>query len=69
MKSVDKPLLVLAIAILALALRLAWVAYTGTEIPPVSDPQYYPATAANLADGRGGARQRSGRSSRPTAVI
>ncbi len=53
-KSVDKPLFALsAIAILALALRLGWVAYTDTEIPPLSDPQYYHATASNLADGRG----------------
>ena len=49
--SVDRSLT--AVFVLALALRLAWVAYTGTEIPPLSDPQYYHATAANLADGRG----------------
>lgn len=42
-----------AIFVAALALRLAWVAATDTEIPPLSDPQYYHATASNLADGRG----------------
>jgi hypothetical protein len=43
----------IAILLLALALRLAWVAYTDTGIPALSDPQYYHATASNLADGRG----------------
>jgi hypothetical protein len=42
-----------AIVVLALALRLAWIAVTDTEIPPLSDPQYYHATATNIADGRG----------------
>ncbi len=46
-------IIVAAIFVLALALRLAWIAYTDTEIPPLSDPQYYHATASNLADGRG----------------
>ncbi len=42
-----------AIFALALALRLAWIAQTDTEVPPLSDPQYYHATASNIADGRG----------------
>ena len=42
-----------AIFALALGLRIAWVAATDTAIPPLSDPQYYHATATNLAEGRG----------------
>jgi hypothetical protein len=42
-----------AIVLLALALRIAWLATTATVPPPLSDPQYYSATARNLADGRG----------------
>lgn len=42
-----------AILALALALRFAWLAQTDTELLPMSDPQYYHATAVNLADGRG----------------
>ncbi|MBI2724359.1 MAG: hypothetical protein HYX50_04780 [Chloroflexi bacterium] len=42
-----------AIFALALLLRLAWVAYTDTRLLPLSDPQYYHATATNLAEGRG----------------
>ncbi len=34
-------------------LRLAWLAHTDTVPPPLSDPQYYYATARNLAEGRG----------------
>jgi 4-amino-4-deoxy-L-arabinose transferase-like glycosyltransferase len=49
--SVDRSLV--ALVVLALALRLVWVAYTDTEVPPLSDPQYYHATAANIAAGRG----------------
>ena len=49
-----RPLVVLAgIFVLALGLRVGWVGYTDTEIPVLSDPQYYHATASNLADGRG----------------
>jgi hypothetical protein len=43
----------IAIFLLALTLRLAWIANTDTTTPPLSDPQYYHATAQNLADGRG----------------
>lgn len=42
-----------AIFAIALALRLAWLAQTDTELLPMSDPQYYHATAVNLAGGRG----------------
>lgn len=42
-----------AIFLLALALRIGWVAATDTPIPPLSDPQYYHATATNIAAGRG----------------
>lgn len=42
-----------AIVLLALALRFAWLARTDTVPPPLSDPQYYSATAQNLAEGRG----------------
>ena len=45
--------LLAAIFVLALGLRVGWVAVTDTEIPPLSDPQYYHATATNIADGRG----------------
>lgn len=38
---------------LALTLRLLWLAATDSVIPPLSDPQYYHATATNLAEGRG----------------
>lgn len=54
MQSVDKPRVALAaIVLLALALRFAWLAHTDTVVPPLSDPQYYHATAQNLAEGRG----------------
>jgi 4-amino-4-deoxy-L-arabinose transferase-like glycosyltransferase len=46
----------LALAVIfavALALRVAWLAETDTVAPPLSDPQYYHATAQNLAEGRG----------------
>ena len=42
-----------AILLLALVLRGAWLARTETVLPPLSDPQYYQATATNLAAGRG----------------
>jgi hypothetical protein len=42
-----------AVLALAFALRLAWIAQTDTELLPLSDPQYYHATASNLADGHG----------------
>lgn len=42
-----------AIVLLALGLRGAWLATTDTALPPLSDPQYYHATATNLAEGRG----------------
>ncbi|MBI5285590.1 MAG: glycosyltransferase family 39 protein [Chloroflexi bacterium] len=42
-----------AIVALALLLRLAWLARTDTVLLPLSDPQYYHATAQNLAEGRG----------------
>lgn len=42
-----------AILLLALTLRLGWLANTHTETPPLSDPQYYHATATNIAEGRG----------------
>ena len=42
-----------AVFALALGFRFGWVAATDTAIPPLSDPQYYHATASNLADGRG----------------
>jgi hypothetical protein len=49
-----QPLVALAsIFLLALGLRLGWIARTDTEIPLLSDPQYYHATASNIADGRG----------------
>ena len=38
---------------MALGLRAGWVWWTDTVVPPLSDPQYYHATASNLADGRG----------------
>ena len=46
-------LTLIAITAVALLLRLAWIANTSAEAPVLSDPQYYHATAANLADGRG----------------
>lgn len=42
-----------AIFAIALALRFAWLAETDTELLPMSDPQYYHATATNIAEGRG----------------
>lgn len=42
-----------AVFVLALALRGAWLAATDTAPPPLSDPQYYSATAQNVAEGRG----------------
>jgi len=39
--------------VLALALRISWVGATETVVPPLSDPQYYHATAQNLFEGRG----------------
>lgn len=42
-----------AILALALLLRLAWLAGTDTVLLPLSDPQYYHATAQNVAEGRG----------------
>jgi hypothetical protein len=42
-----------AVFAVALALRLLWIANTDTAVPPLSDPQYYHATASNLADGQG----------------
>ncbi len=45
--------LLAAIFVLALVLRLAWLGATDTQLLPMSDPQYYHATASNLADGRG----------------
>jgi len=42
-----------AIVALALLLRLAWLARTDTVLLPLSDPQYYHATAQNVAEGRG----------------
>ena len=42
-----------AIFALALLLRLAWLAGTDTVLLPLSDPQYYHATAQNIAEGRG----------------
>lgn len=45
--------LLAAIFALALVLRLAWLGVTDTELLPMSDPQYYHATASNLAEGRG----------------
>ena len=42
-----------AIVALALLLRLAWLARTDTVLLPLSDPQYYHATAQNIAEGRG----------------
>jgi hypothetical protein len=42
-----------AILLVALGLRFAWLAATDTELLPLSDPQYYHATATNLAEGRG----------------
>ena len=53
MTALRPPVSLMAIFLLALALRLAWVTYTDTEIPPLSDPQYYHATASNIGDGRG----------------
>ncbi|MEX2225264.1 MAG: glycosyltransferase family 39 protein [Dehalococcoidia bacterium] len=50
------PLSVLAIAaifVVALVLRGLWLLETDTVIPPLSDPQYYHATATNIAEGRG----------------
>jgi len=43
----------IAITLIALGLRLAWIANTDSEPPVLSDPQFYHATAANIADGRG----------------
>jgi hypothetical protein len=42
-----------AALLLALTLRLLWLAETDSVIPPLSDPQYYHATATNIAEGRG----------------
>jgi len=42
-----------AIFALALVLRLAWLAGTDTVLLPLSDPQYYHATAQNIAEGHG----------------
>ena len=42
-----------AIVLLALALRALWLVETDALIPPLSDPQYYHATATNIAEGRG----------------
>ena len=42
-----------AIFLIALGFRLAWIAQTDTQLLPLSDPQYYHATAQNLAEGRG----------------
>jgi len=46
-------LALVAVLALALILRLAWLAHADTRLLPRSDPQYYHATAQNLADGRG----------------
>jgi 4-amino-4-deoxy-L-arabinose transferase-like glycosyltransferase len=42
-----------AIFAVALGLRLAWLARTDTALPWLADPQYYHATAQNIAEGRG----------------
>ncbi len=42
-----------AVFVLALLLRFAWLAETDSVLLPMSDPQYYHATAQNLAEGRG----------------
>jgi 4-amino-4-deoxy-L-arabinose transferase-like glycosyltransferase len=42
-----------AIFAVALGLRAAWLANTDAVTPPLSDPQYYHATAQNLAEGSG----------------
>ncbi len=42
-----------AIFVVALGLRVAWLGATDTVLPPLSDPQYYHATAVNIAEGRG----------------
>jgi 4-amino-4-deoxy-L-arabinose transferase-like glycosyltransferase len=41
------------ILLVALAFRALWLVETDAVIPPLSDPQYYHATATNLAEGRG----------------
>jgi hypothetical protein len=46
-------LALVAVLALALILRLAWLAHADTTLLPLSDPQYYHATAQNLAEGRG----------------
>jgi hypothetical protein len=38
---------------IALTLRAGWSLYADTVTPPLSDPQYYSATAENIADGFG----------------
>lgn len=38
---------------LALALRGLWIARTDTQLPMLGDPEYYHATAQNIAEGRG----------------
>lgn len=49
-----RTLVILALLfVAALGLRVAWLGITDTELLPLSDPQYYHATASNLADGRG----------------
>lgn len=42
-----------SIVALALGLRVAWLSATDSVLLPLSDPQYYHATAQNLAEGRG----------------
>jgi 4-amino-4-deoxy-L-arabinose transferase-like glycosyltransferase len=46
-------LALLAIFLLALGLRGAWIRHTDTQLPWLGDPQYYHATAQNIAEGRG----------------
>ena len=45
--------IIVAIVIVAAALRLAWALTIHTHPPPFSDPQWYFAVAKDLADGRG----------------
>jgi hypothetical protein len=45
--------LLTAIVVLALALRVVWLSVTDTVPPALTDPQYYSATAQNIAEGRG----------------
>lgn len=42
-----------AVFVVALGLRVAWLGATDTVLLPMSDPQYYHATAVNIAEGRG----------------